>query len=522
MIGIGRLTSGSTGSDHCFELVKSWLQDCDDNHMHCLQERHAALPKRVIELIDFEEPPKIRLSEPDLQAGGRGSYLCLSHRWGDAPLLQTTSQNYHQFCEQIPWDQLPPTFQDCIRVAKHLSIKYVWIDTLCVIQDSRSDWVSQAIEMSKIYEQSYLTVFATKATTSHEGLFETLPSKEKPRRYHGCDPVSKHNFCVNVRKAIPHPSAPGRTRLKQEAPLLSRAWVYQEHLLSRRILHFCQHEVVWECIEGTKCECSSELEGTIGQVMHQLRASLASNSRTEVIARWHTMVSQFTGLSLTYSTDRLAALAGLVDRFHAVRPGVCVSGIWTDSIAFDLAWYNASAQAKRSDCVAPTWSWASLDSRVLFLAMNDLWSGKKTNFIKTNVTLAGDRGRTSLIPSSIDTLELSGRMIDTRLQKAESSFSQLQVDPTVFMKYLTAELGNYELTFHPDVAPEVEHLVHYPVHLLLLLSQVNGDHGHFTYLVLRGVGGMTFVRIGLFTVRLTCQPVHAIKEMGVEETIVLK
>lgn len=66
---------------------------------------------------------------------------------------------------------MPKTFRDAIIVARQLDLRYLWIDSLCIIQDSADDWSKESAEMGRICQQASITIFAESAENDDGGLF---------------------------------------------------------------------------------------------------------------------------------------------------------------------------------------------------------------------------------------------------------------------------------------------------------------------------------------------------------------
>jgi hypothetical protein len=100
------------------------------------------------------------------------SYICLSHCWGkENQPLKCTTANLNEWKSRIDWDLLPQTFQDAIDFVRRLGQRYLWIDSLCILQDDRDDWDEQSVKMAEIYENSYLTLAASWASDCTGGLY---------------------------------------------------------------------------------------------------------------------------------------------------------------------------------------------------------------------------------------------------------------------------------------------------------------------------------------------------------------
>lgn len=145
----------STGSVESLVMLQNWLERCDKHHPICLNEGNP-LPDRVLELSRSHNgygEILVRLVE----AKGKDKaiyapYVCLSHRWGPSTKQHCTiKSNLQRHKDIIPWEWLPRTFQEAAAVTLHLGIRYIWIDSLCIIQDDIDDWREQSTKMCSIY-----------------------------------------------------------------------------------------------------------------------------------------------------------------------------------------------------------------------------------------------------------------------------------------------------------------------------------------------------------------------------------
>ncbi|KAI8724343.1 HET domain-containing protein [Fusarium sp. LHS14.1] len=239
---------GNTASDDSFTWASRALKDCDANHRECKSLLDTELPTRILDLGDTAKPLQLRLLEPN---GEKARYVCLSHCWGKTQQITTNRANLSSRKREILFTSLPKTFQDAVVFTRKLGLRYLWIDSLCIIQDSKPDWIKESAKMASVYQNSFLTLAATKSADSHGGCFSTDSS---PRSGY---PLScgEKTIVVYVREEFPHWDDIQGSRLLQEFPLLTRGWAYQERLLAPRVLHFCRGELVLECLRTTVCEC---------------------------------------------------------------------------------------------------------------------------------------------------------------------------------------------------------------------------------------------------------------------------
>lgn len=135
-----------------------WLNNCLANHVECreMQSHDNWLPTRLIDVDLSSSQPKPRLViTSQLGVGTNASYVTLSHRWASTNVLELKSSNLDSFKERIPMETLSTTFLDAIKVTRDLGFRYLWIDSLCIIQNSQADWQSESVEMGKSMGDPY-------------------------------------------------------------------------------------------------------------------------------------------------------------------------------------------------------------------------------------------------------------------------------------------------------------------------------------------------------------------------------
>jgi hypothetical protein len=281
-------------------------------------------------------------------------------------------ENLNALKKNVQWQSLPKTFQDAMIVSRRLGIRYVWIDSLCIIQDDLSDWAREAARMASVYSYSYLTIAATKAANCEQGLFATSP----PRPIQTLQTLNRDGKSLEVivsRLGLPHWSGPRDT---SDWPLLQRAWVWQERLLSPRVLHFCKDELIWECMEGNSCQCGDSNMGwypTPPWVESKENTTDEKGMKTITHLDWHHIVEGYSSLSLSRASDKLPALAGLADKAQSSTRGRYFAGLWEKSLIVDLLWARDyrntegwKALPRPQGAARPTWSWVSIAAGIGF------------------------------------------------------------------------------------------------------------------------------------------------------------
>ena len=160
----------------------------------------------------------------------------------------TYRRNFEDRCVEIDISTLPRNFQDAILVTRKLGIQYIWIDSLCIIQDDLRDWEKEAKLMEQVFSSAYCTIAASSAKDSTVGFL----SAREPAPFVRVPYTSKS--CLFVCEAMDD-----FHRDVGVGELNTRAWVLQERALSRRTLHFTKTQTYWECGRGIHCESMTKL-----------------------------------------------------------------------------------------------------------------------------------------------------------------------------------------------------------------------------------------------------------------------
>ena len=162
---------GQSGSDESIAFIQRMLVECDAKHPRCklgltgeVIEEETQMPSRVIDIVSFDDHGTPRLLETK---GPKGRYIAVSHSWGKIVKPFTTTKNVESLKKRIDFASLPKTFQDSIFIARKLGVQYVWIDSVCIIQDDGEDWTHEAKTMGLVYQKAYLTISASQSPGDH-------------------------------------------------------------------------------------------------------------------------------------------------------------------------------------------------------------------------------------------------------------------------------------------------------------------------------------------------------------------
>jgi hypothetical protein len=329
------------------------------------------------------------------------SYCALSYRWGGAKdILVLKRENIVDFENGIPLEDLPETIQDAIRVTHSLAQRFLWVDSLCIIQDCKDDWAVESRQMCAIYQSALCTIAAEGAQNSKEGIFVT----RNPLGYLPCALLSDDSKSIVVK------TSEYQNRIISKVPNLSqRGWCFQERVASKRLLVFGKRGLFWACSQGEADEWDIEGKGTkkrplplddpkvtmegkklFGPTVQvadwkpaRLPVGDVSNGKTDYLTLtdtstlgslidphrahqlWFGLVSPYSTTKLTNGSDKLVALAGLARRVQLARNYQYLAGLWQQTLSFDLLWtLKYDSKAGRPPYQAPTWSWASVNGTI--------------------------------------------------------------------------------------------------------------------------------------------------------------
>jgi hypothetical protein len=247
------------GPESRFKLMRSWLENCIRNHKNCKRtlskdtidsDEGAELPSRVLD-IGTSSNPQLNLV---VTAGQHGNYAAVSYCWGteENANLRTTKSNISAFTEKINEHELPQTIRDAVLVARQLQIRYLWVDSLCIIQDSDLDWKHESQYMGRIFENALCTIAATEAAHCNEGL--SLVNSQNENQRYKTNLGSTRIPCVyqgeehgDMLMAYLPDDAFDFDFDITDSRWYGRGWVVQERVLSRRIIHFSKKQLYWEC-----------------------------------------------------------------------------------------------------------------------------------------------------------------------------------------------------------------------------------------------------------------------------------
>lgn len=380
----------------------SWVTHCNKAHGGCTTHDYS-MPTRVIDVGMPDGGSTVKLIE--VEEGTKGQYIALSYCWGVATKQFTTTRSSLPLRKAgMHLSDLPQTFQDAVAMVRVLGVRYLWIDSICICQDDLMDWEKESARMAGVYSNTYLTIAATGQPNSSGGLFFERPSRTYLRLpLKTASDVEGHVLIFPLHKSKEFIKS-HRIEMRSE-PLAERAWAFQERVLSRRVIHFASDQIYFECLEGSVNEEGLRLpERYFSIYLGQLRETVpggkdksppGSVARLRCIpgntqAHWAALLLVYSSRKLTYSADKLPALAGIAKVYSQLLDDEYVAGLWRKSMILGLCWQSVRCEAVSGGYRAPSWSWASVDGTAFDKVMNEDKFDPIATILDYHVEIIGD------------------------------------------------------------------------------------------------------------------------------------
>jgi hypothetical protein len=346
--------------------AKSWLEECRSNHDACRSAASNFSPTRLIDVAS-QEGRYVKFHITDKNTTTEYKYVALSYCWGGDPPFEMTEKDLCRRTQsgdyRVHLHELPATLQDAVEVTRGLGFQYLWVDALCIIQDSDMDKSKEIQRMGKIYSHATLTIMASTAGSVRDGFLRT-ERKMPPTttlQIRLLDEVVG-NLCFAEAESFD-----ANSRL----PLNSRGWAFQESILSPRHLVYSEHELIWRCrTENYKTITKSIIDYSfgrfdLGRMSDKELASLGPEDRNQF---WANVVEDYTSRQLSEPNDRLPAITGVAKVLSEIWKDTCSFGLMKSWFVNQLSWgvqNNETGRRKPRSNRAPTWSWVSLDCEIV-------------------------------------------------------------------------------------------------------------------------------------------------------------
>jgi hypothetical protein len=370
----------NTSQSSLAKLVKSWLRLCVDEHSAPVTNQdNNYRPPRLLH-IDSGDLRLVQGSECPMDS----EWATLSHCWGPRPTFLTlTSTNKAQFELEIPLESLARTFRDAVNFCDSIGVNYLWIDSLCIIQQgdgSKEDWFHHMTEMRRVYQNATLNLAVDRSSSAEDGIFSDrdIASIRRPVIQFRHGPMKGYWQISCVTELLD---------LFSRSPLSSRAWVVQERIFSPRIVSFSEDQVYWRCDhapcfrserlpEGypTSVELPTSCKSLFYEQKHGTVSDGPESPQGSISERFLLEACAYSGRILTYpDSDKFAAFSGVAEEYSRFFKEDYIAGFFRSHLLFGLAWEVEKPIPPRINRVvsgssyrAPSWSWAAIDHALRF------------------------------------------------------------------------------------------------------------------------------------------------------------
>ncbi|KAK0482392.1 heterokaryon incompatibility protein-domain-containing protein [Armillaria novae-zelandiae] len=344
-----------------YDLIKKCVDECL-RHERCPQPLRALMPTRVIDCANPEQP-RIFVNH-----GIKENYVALSYVWGEKQPHCTTTKNLDFYIAGIPLQNIPKSNMDTIKVTQKLGLRYLWVDALCILQDSKDDKAQEIAQICRIFRNAYVTIIAACADKVSNGFLQTQDIPDTIRNL----PFRCPDGGIGTMRLLGNRHAP-------DEPVNKRAWCLEERVLSPRRVIYASHTVQYECqtthvnandvrfidsLDGIPCLPDRVLLPTPDIPSSDLPAD------EEAAKAWCDILGLYTRRTFTKPRDRLVALSGIVEQFHSFWPHTTyIAGLWEHQLPSCLLWYQGdnNQRSRPNRYRAPSWSWASTDREVTMI-----------------------------------------------------------------------------------------------------------------------------------------------------------
>ncbi|KAE9364179.1 HET-domain-containing protein, partial [Stipitochalara longipes BDJ] len=367
-------------SESVLNTVRTWITQCQARHRICSRQRGAGLgiPRLPTRLLDLGTNGSTawKVVETCQKREPYSKYAALSHRWtSNVPKLEGDNVATLKF--GVGDHIVPQYYRDVFRLTRALGIRFLWIDSLCIQQDSEKDWTTEAVTMNDVYSNAFCT-------------FSLCWQSEKS----GISPCKGPRLKLKTKQTLSRWLLPGQNTNATvtldniwdssvtNSFLNQRGWVLQERVMSKRILYLGNEQLFWECDESTACEMAPyqvpnpQIFGPATEYSGSLIESSfprpcadftsVSNTTNNAIVFWRKIIEKYSKTDLTFEVDRLVAISAIASLVALETRDEYLAGLWKEQLIQQLLWIVGkkskslpTKEENKFEYIAPTWSWAS-------------------------------------------------------------------------------------------------------------------------------------------------------------------
>ena len=373
-------------SAECFDVAKGWLERCTRSHgAACALAADVDLPTRLVH-IPRDDPSQLKLC---LTRKKQGRYVALSYSWGTGNTYKTTAKSIDRLRSGFRTADLPKTLQHAVTIAHKMDFEWIWINQLCILQDSNEDWSLESSRMAEVYGNSAFTICADSSSSTEDGIF------------HDRTVLQSHPFGPDFAMCLQTICTPWSDMVNH--PLYHRGWAFQERVLSARNLHFLQSQIAWECNttlyleegRGRHSNPASHFPKHMFTKFYHQRGDVDPNpTEFDIITRmgaWNSILQEMAVRQLTNGTDKLPSISGLAAAVETPEMGEYLAGVWAHNPFISMAWFPRYPQKQPKVYGSPSWSCRWTDLQIVWYYDTWLGSDDKSTDVISDWTLWNDR-----------------------------------------------------------------------------------------------------------------------------------
>ncbi|KAI0514662.1 heterokaryon incompatibility protein-domain-containing protein [Xylaria bambusicola] len=410
-----------------------WLRQCEAEHIECRAQRffsqHQALPARMVDVKPNGNMDHVAIIDPYV-LGDSFKYLALSHCWGkNGSPTRTTKDNLTEHEKGLRIEFLSRSFRDAVRITRLLGYKFLWIDSLCIVQDDIDDWEREAAKMASIFHCADIVISAASAGSSADGLGIDNSFQGASRLFSPPVPNSRYDNPAQTqglpRKRLFFRKAGTSNKGLKDLPIHKRGWIFQEILLARRS----------EDGELSRTLTSSIIRGSSTQPSNpflHFESAIQYETSTDV-DMWWSILRAFFQRQFTKSDDVLPSLAGVISLWQWHTNDEPILGMWKKDLPFHMCWFFGNSLSVVDRVPGqPSWSWTSVPQ------------GQKIDI--NHVSFIQDLSEHVIWQASIEAVDIKWVALPfvSPLRHASLSLRRVQVTKGNFYQAMTYRLDNKE------------------------------------------------------------------------------
>ncbi|MCJ1236230.1 hypothetical protein MMC14_004208 [Varicellaria rhodocarpa] len=340
-------------------MVRRWLEICHNSHGEKCKIRRGVEFERMRSKSFFGVIDVDLMCLRSLQLGER--YVALSYTWGDGILFRSVVKNFPNLHVkggiQNVLNRLPRVIRDAIYLVQAIGERYLWVDSLCIIQDSQSSWDLNASLMDIVYGGAHLTICAADGENAEAGL-KGINGSERIFTQH----IEEYDpgYAPSIDLMVSHLA---ETYIKQSV-WNTRAWTFQERMLSKRCLIFVDGRIYFQCHTTTMCEDTVSDHPNAGWSMELVQApnQKLSDLHYRPIQVYATSVELYTSRQLRFEKDILSAFCGIGSFIGNTLNASLIYGLPNSHFDWALLWETYETDPKntirhRDITKFPSWAW---------------------------------------------------------------------------------------------------------------------------------------------------------------------